>query len=57
MPELEYLGFDVAITETGPQIIEINIHQDLHKSNTFSEEVMDFFHDKIAQKKAKYGLS
>ena len=57
MPEMEYLGYDVAITEDGPQIIEINIHQDLHKCNTFSKEIMDFFNDKIAQKKAKYGLS
>lgn len=56
MPELEYLGYDVAITETGPQIIEINIHQDLHKCNTFSKEIMDFFNDKISQKKAKYNL-
>ena len=57
MPELEYLGYDVAITETGPQIIEINIHQDLHKCNLFSEEIMDFFNDKIEQKKARYNLN
>lgn len=49
--ELEYLGFDVAITEKGLCILEINIHQDLHKVNTFSEEINEFFRRKIEHKR------
>lgn len=51
MPELEYLGFDVAVTEDGLNIMEINIHQDLHKVGEHSEEIRQFFRDKIAYKK------
>lgn len=52
LPELEYLGFDVAITEAGFTILEINVHQDLHKVYEFTDEIMDFFRQKIARKKA-----
>ena len=47
LAELEYLGFDIAITDDGFQILEINIHQDLHKVPTFNDEVKDFFRHKI----------
>lgn len=50
VPEIEYLGFDVAITDEAFQIIEINIHQDLHKVATHSEEIKSFFRDKIKYK-------
>lgn len=50
MCELEYLGFDIAITEDGFQVIEINIHQDLHKVATHSDEIRAFFRRKIANK-------
>ncbi len=56
MPELEYLGFDIAITDDGFKIIEINIHQDLHKVAEHSEEFKKFFRDKLALKAQKYGL-
>lgn len=49
--ELEYLGFDVAITEEGFTILEINIHQDLHKVATFTDEMKDFFQHVIWRKK------
>ena len=45
--ELEYLGFDIAVTEEGFQVLEINIHQDLHKVHLFDQELNDFFKDKI----------
>lgn len=45
--ELEYLGFDIAVTEEGFQVLEINIHQDLHKVHSFDQELNDFFKDKI----------
>lgn len=56
MPELEYLGFDIAITDDGFKIIEINIHQDLHKVADHSEEFKKFFQDKLRQKAKKYNL-
>lgn len=56
VPEIEYMGFDVTITPTGVQVLEINIHQDLHKANTFTPEINNFFREKIAIKKAVYGI-
>lgn len=52
--ELEYLGFDVAITDAGFQILEINIHQDLHKVATYDEDIKDFFRRKMELKRAYY---
>lgn len=48
--ELEYLGFDVAITNEGFQILEINIHQDLHKVAEFTDEINEFFRRKMKLK-------
>ena len=48
--ELEYLGFDVAITNEGLCILEINIHQDLHKVADFTDEMNEFFSRKIRNK-------
>lgn len=50
MPELEYLGFDVAITEESFEIVEINIHQDLHKVADHSDKYRQFYKDKIIYK-------
>ncbi len=55
MPELEYLGFDIAVTEDGFNIIEINIHQDLHKVAEHSQEIKDFFKRKIEYKESVNG--
>ena len=43
-------------TATGFQVIEINIHQDLHKVATHSDEIKEFFAQKIAIKKKRYKL-
>ena len=51
MAELEYLGFDIAVTNDGFRVIEINIHQDLHKVATFSDEIKAFFKQKISDKR------
>ena len=51
IPELEYLGFDIAITDHGVKVLEINKHQDLHRNPEYGEEVQRFFRDKINQKK------
>lgn len=56
MPELEYLGFDIAITDDAFQIIEINIHQDLHKVATHSTEIKKYFNEKIRNKKRLYKI-
>lgn len=56
MPELEYMGFDIAITDDGFKIIEINIHQDLHKVAEHSEEFKAFFRDKLELKAQQYEL-
>lgn len=56
MPELEYLGFDIAITDDGFKIIEINIHQDLHKVAEHSPEFKQFYQDKLKLKAEQYGM-
>lgn len=57
MPELEYLGFDVAVTEDSFNVMEINIHQDLHKVALHSDEIRAFYADKIRIKENKYSKS
>ena len=52
--ELEYLGYDIAITDAGFCVLEINIHQDLHKVATYDEEIMDFFRRKMKIKRGLY---
>lgn len=49
--ELEYLGYDVAITDEGVKIIEINIHQDLHKVADHTDEIRKYYKKKIKMKK------
>lgn len=48
--ELEYLGYDVAVTNDGMEVLEINIHPDLHKVADFSDEFKEFF---VKQKERK----
>ena len=52
-PELEYLGFDVAVTEESYKILEVNIHQDLHKYAEQSPEVKAYFARKKQLKAGK----
>lgn len=57
LKELEYLGFDVAITNEGIKVLEINIHQDLHKVAEYTDEINEFF-DRVKKRKMKlYGLT
>lgn len=56
IPQVEYLGFDIAITEDSFSIIEINIHQDLHKSVEYPDSVKDYYKKKIILKEKAYGL-
>lgn len=57
MPELEYLGFDVAVTEEGFNVMEINIHQDLHKVAMHSDEIREYFRERIEYKKSLAGVA
>ncbi len=50
---LEYLGFDIVVTEDGFRILEINTHQDLHKYPDYPQEVKDYFTEKMARRKMK----
>ena len=49
---LEYLGFDVVITDSGFKILEINTHQDLHRYPTYNENVHAYFAHKLELKRA-----
>ena len=49
--QLEYLGFDVALTSDGVKIIEINKHQDLHRCAYYGDTVQEFFRTQIAEKR------
>ena len=42
LTQFTYLGFDVAFTEDGFKIIEINTHQDLHKYNEYDMSIKEF---------------
>ena len=48
---LEYLGFDVVITDAGFKILEINTHQDLHRYPTYNENVHAYFMNKLKLKR------
>lgn len=56
-PELEYLGFDIAVTEDSFNVMEINIHQDLHKVALHSDEIREFYRDKIRYKERRHWKS
>lgn len=43
LSELEYLGFDIVVTNEGFKILEINTHQDLHKYAEYSNEIKEYF--------------
>lgn len=43
LSELEYLGFDIVVTDAGFKILEINTHQDLHKYAEYTNEVKKYF--------------
>ena len=55
LPQLTWLGYDIAITEDGFSIIEINSHQGLHKANEYPPEVNRFLFGALEKKKKKYG--
>ncbi len=56
IPELDYLGFDVVVSDKGIKILEINIHQDLHKVAEYTDVINEFFNEKKKRKKAMYSI-
>lgn len=53
--ELEYFGFDVAVTEDSVKLPEINRFPDYPKIEQLSPKTMDYLLHKLEQKKHKYG--
>ena len=49
---LEYLGFDVVITDAGFKILEINTHQDLHRYPEYNDDVHEYFMRKVKLKQS-----
>ena len=50
LSQLEYLGFDVVITDIGFKILEINTHQDMHKFYEYPDDVKEYFFKKLKEK-------
>lgn len=46
IPQLEYLGFDIVITDKGFKVLEINTHQDLHRYPHYNKRIHTYFEDK-----------
>lgn len=55
-PQLKWMGFDIAITEDGFKIIEINSHQQLHKAHEYPPEVSDFLFEELRNKQKRYHI-
>lgn len=56
LPQLEYLGFDVAITPTGIKLPEINRFPDYPRINRLTPETNDYLLYKVEQKKRALGV-
>lgn len=52
---LEYLGYDIALTNDGFKIIEINTHPDLHKIYEYPEDAKAYFRGKLNEKNDTVG--
>lgn len=50
LPQLKWLGFDIAITQEGYSIIEINSHQGFHKAHEYPPEVSAFMFEELKDK-------
>ena len=57
MPQLEYLGFDVAITEDGMKLPEINRAPGYPKIEKFTPLTNDYLLYKLEQKRKKYNIT
>lgn len=48
--QLEYMGFDVVVSDKGIKILEINTHQDLHRYPYYDREIHKYFCEKKEEK-------
>lgn len=48
--QLEYMGFDVVVTDNSFKILEINTHQDLHRYLNYGSRVHEYFMNKIVER-------
>ena len=48
--QLEYLGFDIVVTEESFKVLEINTHQDLHRYPHYRPKVHSYFLGKVKEK-------
>ena len=55
IPQLEYFGFDLALTEDGLKFPEINRFPDYPAIEKYTPETIDYLLYKLEQKKKKYG--
>lgn len=56
MPQLEYLGFDVAITSDGIKLPEINRSPDYPRIERLTPETTEYLLYKLSEKKREYGF-
>lgn len=56
MPQLQYFGFDIAVTPTGYKIIEINVFSDYTKYLLRDEKTQEFLAEKVRQKFYRYRI-
>lgn len=54
LPQLEYLGFDVALTEDGVRVIEINRFPDFPRVDVLEPELIDYLLYKLECKKRTF---
>ncbi len=50
IPQLEYMRFDIAITDNGFVVVEISDYQDLYRFRDYNEQVQQFFWKKLERK-------
>jgi len=55
VPQMEYFGFDIALTEDGIKFPEINRFPDYPRINLLTPETMDYLVYKLNKKKLLYG--
>ena len=55
IPQLEYFGFDLALTADGLKFPEINRFPDYPAIEKYTPQTIDYLLYKLEQKKKKYG--
>ena len=55
LEQIEYFGFDIAVTEDGMKFPEINRYPDYMKIGKLKRESIDYLLGKVERKKEKYG--